>query len=415
MISFKTATANTLVPLQLEFAIPSDFIAIDSGDSLLGTIWGTKKDIDKILSQKPYTVGESERGFFRIFVSTNTAYFADKERFNIEDEHEKLKKMISNYEYKKFSIGGYPVLVQTGEMSGKMVFCCFIATLNETNVLTLLFHPPKKPTGKEMDMCKTLLSLISRPVYNQMEITGENASGTIKNILDKIQTGKSLTTELNTSNKIGPDDAVENPIINQKITFIEDKDGLKELTMNFSAKNKLLEKIGNAENIDNFSTIPWIIPELSGSIRIEDKQVLSSFKVKDKVENNPPIDIDIFRKSESPSISLLTGQPSLTSYSFKNFMEELLNMYEFKITGKTETLITLKGIPKKDEFLKIMKRIKLPLEVNGIDLSGEIMKRLACAVITVDPASYDIKSFNVDGMLDQFKYKFTLQYIQKER
>ena len=125
------------IPLML--TVPSDFNKHSASEEA-STLWGTKEDIQLILSSRDLT--KTQRGVFRIKVSLNTGYDTRTKKFSGEDEMVANAKKggFSDIEFLKKEINGVPTATLTAVMDDRHVFLLYLA-LGEATLLVNYFHP----------------------------------------------------------------------------------------------------------------------------------------------------------------------------------------------------------------------------------------------------------------------------------
>jgi hypothetical protein len=394
-ISFIEATSNKLVPLELEFTIPHDYEIRYSGNLEIGSIWGTKKDIDSGLSKDNFNFKKIKNGVFRIFWSMTAGYDITKNEFIGEKNMKRnLENMgITNLKIEKKYIGGYPVLLQEGKLNEKNLFSFYIATLNSTNVITILFHSPIKMTGQESNIWNTFVTSIQRPGYKKIKSEGEDATEVIASIIKSSSSKYDVTYKIDIMSTIGSDSALTRPTINQTIEIVESPDGIKTLVGDFQATHELVKKTSNGTDTTLFGP-PWSIPDIHFVSAFEKGKISGEIKSSQGSDKIPNMAIEEFQKKNADSYNFLAGNLFMTSLPHNEFLTEFKMLFNFKVKDST----TLVGTPNRKNILTLLDHIGMPRKRRGLVIVDELMKRWALATITYDDKSFLIDSIKVDGI-----------------
>jgi len=413
-VSFREATCNTLYPLQLEFSIPADYIIKDTGDVMVGTIWGTKADVARLESKKEEEINKVENAYFIISVSMRNAYFIERDKFSLEDGEAEARRAIKNLQCKRLDIGGYPALAVTGESANGGVYSCLIATLNETNVINIRLFTPKKLTGRESEIFNGFLSKIKRPEYKQAKFDGEDAKPIIDKLVEGIRAGEGRSSKMTASLAIGEESASKKASIRESIEFIGGGDSFKGTKTSFEIEShELIEKRNGANNRQFFSSPPWNIDKQSYEVRNEAGKLVLAMEVEGKTERRPIGDINLYNMKDASELRILFGYPVMPACPLHAFVSRILGLYDFKMTERKDGLATLKGVPSKARLASIMSKGGIPLNTKGLDMVSEISKRIAVATVVVSESDWALRSFSIEGRLDENRCAFSLLIERK--
>ena len=401
-ISFSEAVNNELLPLQLSFSIPENFVVKSSNNLTMGTLWGIDAEIEDVIKTQ---ITKTKTGFFRIFVSVNTAYDAQSKKFTGEDEMEKGLAGVGakNIKIKKKFIGGYPGLVTSADLNGKKMFSCFIATLNSTNVITILYYSPSELTGNENKLWEKVIGSIKRLEYKKETISGKDAKSLLKKVLESNQF-KKFRVELLT--KLDVEKALEVPQIQQSF---EADHSISFFGASYSWQSSNILRVGN--HTTSFSQ-PWTIPKMSMQInksgnKINVKSTVNGKALPERTEN-----VDVFAIADSSPIQYLTGYPFFSMKPSDKIIEAILELFDLKVTDENSEVLVLEGTPSKKAFLAYIKDNNMPEEFNGVPFVNELMKRFAKISVIIDARSKRLKSILVSGKLNEYPVSTQIKILE---
>lgn len=393
-IDFKDAVSNNIIPLEITFGIPENFVVKDSKNLTLGTLWGIESEISEVIkTQKTKT----KTGFFRIFISINTGFDPTTKKFLGEDDmSSNLQKIgATNVKVKRHFLGGYDALVTSADLKGKKMFSCHIATYISTNVVTILFYSPEKLKGNENLIWEKFISSIKRKKAKLETVKGENADNLVKQILNKNDFKQFQISLLTT---LDEKDAESKPTIKQILT-IDHSDGFKNGSLERENINTL-EKEGMTTSFSQ----PWNLPPMKMKCIKNKKDSITTFLESDG-KSFPPHETPIktVKDADASPIQYLTGYPLFTLKKSNEFLEDLFSLFELNITSTKNGVTTLTGLPNIKKFEEYIEKSKLPKTFNGVPFVDELIKRFSKIEVLIDSETNKIKSSKVSGMMGQFK------------
>ena len=403
-ISFEEAVNKELFPLQLTFGIPDNFVVRSSKHLSLGVLWGVEEEIEKVIKTQ---ITETETGFFRLYVSTNTAYDNQTKQFTGEGQMKSSLQGIGakNIKLERKFIGGYPALVSSADFKGKKLFSCFIATLNSSNVITILYYSPKKLTGSENKLWAEVIGSIKRIEYSEETVHGQNAADQIREIL-KAGQYKKFRVELVT--KIEDNKALETPRIEQ--TFSADhSNGFVKAEYKWSSSNIL-----KVENHTTDFSQPWNIPEMSMDIKKSGDEITVETSVKGQKHPARTVNIKVINKADESPIQYLSGFPFFTINSSDKIIGDVLELFDLKFTGKDKNSIQLEGTPRKNAFLAYIEKNNMPKDYNGVPFINELLKRFSKITVQADAGTKTLTSIKVSGKMNQFPVSTELKIFEEK-
>ncbi|MFA5260519.1 MAG: hypothetical protein WC450_04760, partial [Candidatus Omnitrophota bacterium] len=395
-VSFSEATTGQLVPINLEFILPEGYVSV-SGEQ--GSFWGDPADIKKI-SQEPgeeHTLFYADKELFQFFYSMTVAYFADTDRFNLEQEKEKSKAS-SRSKWQRTSIGGYPALISIDNYNGRILYSCHIATTMSTNVVTFTVISGKSLSNEENEsIWMTFLKGIRRPRFKTPPLEGEDATDTLQKMKDAlISNGRKAKTRIALKIVAGPEHAVERPTFEQDIVLTQGKRGFERMEIQGRISgDAIVIREGNVSNIEAWEFPAPDIDE--GKMTREGDQVKVDV-TQDGQTFSSEVPFQEFGKY-SPAMALLGGQPLAVTQ--KDLIEDLLDMYDFKQTEAGGKII-LRGVGNKERLKKKMPEESfqnLPESYHDVDLAEETLRNHGKATVTVNRATHEIEEFIVEGEL----------------
>ena len=408
-ISYQEATAGKMRPLDLELSLPPEFIVRYSNRDNIGTLWGRKADIDRILKSNPLSMAGITHGVFRIFWSMQMGYFRETDKFSGEDEAEKMLQEvgITHIQQKRITLGGYPAWIQTGDSNGRPLFACYIATLNGTNVVTILYHTPQTPAGDEKAIWDSVIASIHRPPHLASAPDGEDAKTTIARLLAMLAPHGQVATTIVCQHLLGPEAAGKRPTIHQTATIEENPEGFLSLTFERTSSRELVE----GHNTTLFGP-PWSDPARRGRISVADGRILMELYQNGQRLPTPDIAVADFKKKNRPAYTFLSGGELLMIDTFQHFMTDVIALFDFRMHHTPDTIV-LDGRPDKTRVQDLLDAIGMPRKVRGVVIVEEIMKRWSRATITLDPQSLQIIAFKVEGTNQKQPYSIESTFTRK--
>lgn len=393
-IDFKDAVSSNIIPLEITFGIPENFVVKDSKKLPLGTLWGIESEISEVIkTQKTKT----KTGFFRIFISINTAFDPSTRKFTGEDQmSSSLKKLgAKNIKIKRHFLGGYDALVTSADLRGKKMFSCHIATYISTNVITVLYYSPEKLTGNENLVWEKFISSIKRKKAELESLKGENADNLVKQILTKNEYSQFQVSILTT---LDEPDSESKPTIKQILT-IDHSDGFKNGSL--ERENVYILK---KENMTTSFSQPWNLPHMKMKFVKRNKDSITTFLESDG-KSFPPQETPIknIQSTDLSPIQYLTGYPLFTINKSNEFLEDLFSLFELKIISSKNGITTLSGLPKVKKFEEYIEQSKLPKTINGTPFVDELIKRFSKIEVRVDSETNKVISSKVSGLMGQYK------------
>ncbi len=153
-IDFATATCNYISPpMGLSFSLPPGFITLNPNHGPgNGCFWGTKEDLDRVITAEGPNFEKLVRGVFQARLSKDVAFDHATGLFSGEEGLETLLKSSgitgSRITHRKF--GKHPGLIVTGKTrEGSSLYLVYLAHGLDDNVLLINYRPatPPVPAG----------------------------------------------------------------------------------------------------------------------------------------------------------------------------------------------------------------------------------------------------------------------------
>jgi hypothetical protein len=146
-VSFFDAGCKKLVPLPLTISIPSDY-AIRGHGSTDNCFWGTKDDLDRVITREGVDFERIQRGVFWCRTSNSTEYDPVHDKFvsemGAQDQWAASIKAqgAKNVTVTSKKIGSIPTTRVTVSMSGKRVYMLYLAVPGADSPAILInYHP----------------------------------------------------------------------------------------------------------------------------------------------------------------------------------------------------------------------------------------------------------------------------------
>jgi hypothetical protein len=147
---FAAATCNYISPpMGLSFSLPPGFLTLNPKRGPgAGCFWGTKEDLDRVITAEGPNFEKLVRGVFQARLSTNVAFDHSTGLFSGEEELEILLKNAGvtggKIGHRKF--GKHPGLVVTGKTrEGSSLYLVYLAHGLDDNVLLINYRPATPP------------------------------------------------------------------------------------------------------------------------------------------------------------------------------------------------------------------------------------------------------------------------------
>lgn len=392
---FKTATSQTLVPVDINFLLPENFECRYAGSLEMGTFWGSPKDLDASLKKGRFEPRKIKQGVFQIFVSMTTGYDAGKNKFTLEDDM--LKSMektgFKNISLQRGSIAAFPVWTQRAKKDSTDVYACHIATMNASNVITILFHAPVKAKGNEEALWEKVISSITRSLYEKKDIDGSDARSLVKKILQKAETKKDRIFNYTITHLLGPATATLRPKIYIDAVAKETPEGLIRLFSTFTASNRLVVKTKAHGSHVTLYAQPWFFTDSEVNLSVDGGRVKTTISSGGKRNVFPEMSLKDLSDKNPFVFSMLSGEPLLAAESQQHFLKELFQLYDIKKASDVKLI----AVANKEKFEKYMKTKGKSLNRQGLDVVNEMLKRYAQFELHVDKKSTTVKSIHFVG------------------
>ncbi|HOY09164.1 MAG TPA: hypothetical protein PLB05_03705 [Candidatus Omnitrophota bacterium] len=395
-VSFSEATTGQLVPINLEFIVPDGYVPA-SGDSW--SLWGEPKDIKKVSKdmQDPISLFYADQPLFDFFYSMTVGYFADADKFNIEQNKENSKPSPGS-KWQRTSIGGYPALISIDDYNGRILYSCHIATTMSTNVVTFTMVSGKSLSREDNESdWMTFLKGIRRPRFKAPPLEGEDATDTLREIKNAlIPNGRKAKIRIALKIVAGPENAVERPTFEQDIVLAQGERGFERMDLQGrTSGTAIVTRDGSVSNIEAWE---FPIPSIDEERMTREGDQIKVDVTQDGQTFSSEVPFQEFGKY-SPAMALLGGQPFAVTQ--KDLLEDLLGIYDFKQTEAGGKII-LRGVGNKDRLKSKMPEASfrnLPEFYHDVDLVEEALRNHGKATVTVNRATHEIEEFIVDGEL----------------
>jgi hypothetical protein len=149
-MDFATATCNYISPpMGLSFSVPPGFLTLDPKHGPgAGCFWGTKEDLDRVITAEGPNFEKLVRGVFQARLSTNVAFDHATGLFSGEAELEMLlqKSGVTGGKIAHRKFGKHPGLIVTGKTrEGSSLYLVYLAHGLDDNVLLINYRPATPP------------------------------------------------------------------------------------------------------------------------------------------------------------------------------------------------------------------------------------------------------------------------------
>jgi hypothetical protein len=149
-VDFVTATCNYISPpMGLSFSLPPGFLTLNPHHGPgAGCFWGTKEDLDRVITAEGPNFEKLDRGVFQARLSTNVAFNHATGLFSGEGELELLLKNsgVTGGKITHRQFGKHPALIVTGRTrEGSNLYLVYLAHGLDDNVLLINYRPATPP------------------------------------------------------------------------------------------------------------------------------------------------------------------------------------------------------------------------------------------------------------------------------
>ncbi|MFA5089243.1 MAG: hypothetical protein WC552_09460, partial [Candidatus Omnitrophota bacterium] len=188
----------------------------------------------------------------------------------------------------------------------------------------------------------------------------------------------------------------------------EGPDGFQEATFKRELNNTL--SVGNATF---FFGEPWSLPPLTGESRLKDGKIsvrISGQEGEAKYE----IKQSEYFPGETAPLTLLLGYDLPPCKPSGEIIKGLMHFFDFKQTTHKGGIL-LKGAPNRGRIQKTHAMLGYPDVMDGINLIDEMAKRWSTATIWVNPQTFLIEDFTIEGVYSSQKIRIEIDYKRKRR
>ena len=149
-IDFATATCNYISPpMGLSFSLPPGFLTLNPNHGPgAGCFWGTKGDLDRVITAEGPNFEKLVRGVFQARLSKDVAFDHTTGLFSGEEGLEMLLKSsgVTGSKITHREFGKHPGLIVTGKTrEGSSLYLVYLAHGLDDNVLLINYRPATPP------------------------------------------------------------------------------------------------------------------------------------------------------------------------------------------------------------------------------------------------------------------------------
>jgi len=395
-ITFSEATAGKFEALELEISLPEGYAVRDSGKLETGIFWGRSADLKIIFKTPDLAFSDIEQGVFHVTRAKTTAYLPEQDKFDGEDEMQKQAKEqgIVILRQDRRNVGGYPAWIFSYRLGVRDFYVFYIATLNGSNVISIVYVPGKNFSPADSSIWESFVQGVGRPEYVPAQITGKDPQETLAKVFAAAAAGKERQWLITSELTLGPLSARVRPRIWEKAVLRENQSGFLQMQFEHTAQGILNTGKGKEDKVVEFGD-NWVAVPMRGEITLEEGTVSGRFAAAGRVENVTD-QLDKFKVVNNIT-QIILGAAWVTAEPFENVLGELLGLFDFKEERAAKTIV-LSGIPRRQEFARLLRTWKIPAQIRGMDMAEELMKHWAKGTVVIDPKSYAVREFRAEGM-----------------
>ncbi|HXA47257.1 MAG TPA: hypothetical protein VNW52_06485 [Burkholderiaceae bacterium] len=161
--SGRKPTPDELRATPLYVEVPESFVPGRNLPTVGDVLIGEPADIETVKRESKYTT--TEKGMFRLGVSTSTHYNAEKDRFSAEDDIPDAKQLekigMSNFVSERIK-GPVPMLLTTAEVGGRKTFVLNMALAQPAaTTVKLFFYQSKNPNNLDVEIVRRFVKSLA--------------------------------------------------------------------------------------------------------------------------------------------------------------------------------------------------------------------------------------------------------------